>query len=57
MYKTLILLAVCLSVTAREESRLRVLKMFISDREELREDFKKYCVVRSFMICAVTVIR
>jgi hypothetical protein len=31
--------------------------MFISEREESREEFKKYCVVRSFMISAVRVIR
>jgi hypothetical protein len=33
-----------------------VLEMFVSEREELREEFKKYCVVRSFMICTVRVI-
>jgi len=32
--------------------------MFISEREELREEFKKkYCVVRSYMICTVRAIK
>jgi hypothetical protein len=39
----------------REEARLRVQKMFIYELEELREEFKKFCVVRSFMICTVRV--